>query len=302
VAEAGGASTEPAWSAVVVNYEYGPRLVTAVDSILADTSGGRVEVVVVDNGSSDGSVAALRIAHPEITVVDPGRNLGYAGGANAGIARTSAPVVAVCNADLTVHAGTAGAMCGRLAREADVGAVGPTVLEPDGTRYPSGRLQPSLVDAVGHAVLGPVVPNNRFTRHYHESDADPSVPRDVDWISGAAMWFRRRALESVGGWDDGYFMYVEEVDLCWRLRAAGWRIVYDPTGAITHERGVATAQRPVRMIVEHHRSWYRFASKRWRGPRRLLLPVAAVFLALRATVLIALQGLAAASRRPRAHG
>ena len=107
-------------------------------------------------------------------------------------------------------------------------------------------------------------------------------------MSGASIWLRRRALESVGGWDESYFMYVEEVDLCWRLRRAGWRVVYEPRGVVVHVQGASTARLPVRMIVEHHRSWYRFADRRWTGARRLLLPVAAVFLTLRAGSLVAL--------------
>jgi len=290
------------WAAVVVNYEAGDALVNCVRSLQADDSaGGPPEIVVVDNGSSDGSVARLRREFPDVEVVDLPTNLGYAAAANRGTARTTTPIVAVCNADLVVARGAGAAMAAAF-DDPTIGAAGPCIRNLDGSVYPSVRRDPGLVDAAGHAVIGLVWPRNPFTRRYHETDADPSLPRDVDWISGAAMWFRRRALESVGGWDDGYFMYVEEVDLCWRLRAAGWRIVYDPSGAITHERGVATARHPVRMTIEHHRSWYRFASKRWRGPRRLLLPLVAAFLAVRAAVLVALHGLAAASRRPRRHG
>jgi N-acetylglucosaminyl-diphospho-decaprenol L-rhamnosyltransferase len=284
--DAGAAPARPAWTAVVVNYEYGPMLLTAVESLQADTSAGTPEVVVVDNGSSDGSVARLRVARPDVLVVDPGRNLGYAGGANAGIAHASASVVAVCNADLVVRPGTAAALMERLARDPSIGAVGPMVLDGAGAVYPSARLQPSVGDAIGHALLGTWRPGNRFTRRYHERDADPSAARDVDWVSGAAVWLRRTALESVEGWDDGYFMYVEDVDLCWRLRRAGWRVVYEPGGCVTHVQGVATATRPLRMIVEHHRSWYRFASKRWTGARRALLPLVAGFLTARAAAMV----------------
>jgi N-acetylglucosaminyl-diphospho-decaprenol L-rhamnosyltransferase len=176
------------------------------------------------------------------------------------------------------------------------------ILQPDGSRYPSARSQPSVGDAIGHAVLGPWWPDNPYTRRYHGADADPGASRDVDWLSGAALWLRRTAVEGVGGWDDGYFMYVEDVDLCWRLRGAGWRVVYDPAGSVTHQQGAATALRPARMLVEHHRSWYRFAAKRWRGPKRLLLAPVAAFLAVRAAVLVALQRLSTASRRRRSHG
>jgi N-acetylglucosaminyl-diphospho-decaprenol L-rhamnosyltransferase len=293
----GPESPAPAWSAVVVNYEYGGVLLDAVGSLLADTSAGPVEVVVVDNGSADGSTAALRRTHPDVTIVEPGRNLGYAGGANAGIARAVADVVAVCNGDIVVAPGTAAAMVDRITRDPRVGAAGPMVREVNGAVYPSARRQPSVRDAIGHALLGAWRPDNPFTRRYHARDADPAIARDVDWVSGAAVWLRRAAVASVDGWDDGYFMYVEDVDLCWRLRRAGWRVVYEPAGLVTHAQGVATAKRPMRMIVEHHRSWYRFASKRWRGVRRLLLVPAAVFLTARAAVLVLGQAGSSVARR-----
>jgi N-acetylglucosaminyl-diphospho-decaprenol L-rhamnosyltransferase len=279
------------WAAVVVNYESGEHLLRCVDSLLADTSDGAPEVVVVDNGSRDGSVARLRAAHPQVTVVDAGANLGYAGAANLGIARTGAETVAVCNPDLEVDVGTAAALRSRFDREPDLGALGPAITNPDGSHYPSARLDPTLTTAVGHALLGRIAPRNRFTARYRQLGADPEQARDVDWVSGAAMWLRRSAVTSVGGWDDGFFMYMEDVDLCWRLRRLGWRVAYEPAGHATHVQGASTAAHPYRMIVAHHRSLYRFARKRWRGPRRWLLAPAAVFLAVRALGAMAAQRL-----------
>lgn len=271
----------PDWAAVVVNYEAGDLLAGCVRSIEADTSAGTPEIVVVDNGSTDGSTDAVR-DDPAVTIVDPGRNLGYSGAANLGIGRTRAAVVAICNPDVLVAPGTAGAILRRIAAEPDLAAVGPMVREVDGTPYPSARRVPSVGDAVGHGLVGLVKRDNRFTRRYRELDADPGQTRDVDWVSGAAIWLRRSALDAVGGWDDGYFMYVEDVDLCWRLRRAGWRVAYEPSGQVTHVHGASTARHPYRMIAEHHRSLLRFAGKRWTGWRRVLLLPAAVYLGARA--------------------
>ena len=279
----------PRWAAVVVNYESGPLLVDCVRSLLDDASAGPSDVVVVDNGSTDGSVDRLRRAFPEVAVVGPGRNLGYAGAANRGIGATRAPVVAVCNCDARIHPGTAAALLARFDAEPEVGAAGPAVFDEDGTRYPSARNEPSTGDAVGHAVVGLVRSDNPFTRRYRELDADPTAPRDVDWVSGAAIWLRRAALDTVGGWDERYFMYVEDVDLCARLRQAGWRIVYEPGGAVTHVHGASTDRHPYRMIAEHHRSLLRFASSRWHGAKRALLVPAAGFLGVRAGVAMGVQ-------------
>jgi N-acetylglucosaminyl-diphospho-decaprenol L-rhamnosyltransferase len=177
----------------------------------------------------------------------------------------------------------------RLDSESDLAALGPLIRDSDGERYPSARSVPRLRDAVGHGLVGLVKPDNRFTRRYRELDADPSRPRDVDWVSGAAIWLRRAALDEVSGWDERYFMYVEDVDLCWRLRRAGWRVAYEPAGTVTHVQGASTEKRPYRMLLEHHRSLLRFASKRWRGWRRVLLVPASGYLGLRAALAMLLR-------------
>ncbi len=292
-----GSDVESPWAAVVINYEAGRALCECVRSLLADTSaGGPPQVVVVDNGSSDGSAAEVARSLPTVTVFDAGGNVGYARAANLGIAATDAPVVAVCNPDVEVQAGTAAAVVERFAAEPDLGAVGPMILNTDGSIYPSARSVPRVGDAVGHGVLGLVWRTNPFTRRYRQLDADPRRPRDVDWVSGAAVWLRRDALQAVGGWDERYFMYVEDVDLCWQLQRSGWRIAYEPGGTVTHVQGATTAKHPYRMIAEHHRSLYRFAAKRWHGARRLALPFAAVFLTVRAGLAMADHGM---RRRPK---
>jgi N-acetylglucosaminyl-diphospho-decaprenol L-rhamnosyltransferase len=302
-------STDAArWAAVVVEYRSGPCLAACLRSLLADDSAGPVEIVVVDNGGDAaerlGGDAAERLGgeFPEVRVLSTGENLGYAGGFNLGVAATHAPVVAVCNPDLVIEHGTGAAMVARLDAERDLGAVGPVIRNPDGSQYPSARTMPSLVDAIGHALFGVVRPNNRFTRRYRQLDVDPTRTRNVEWLSGAAMWFRRSALDSVGGWDEGYFMFMEDVDVCWRLRRLGWRVAYDPGGAVVHEQGVSREHHPVAMIVRHHRSVYRYADKRWKGPKRVLLVPAALFLTARATIEVLARALGARPGRPEVIG
>jgi N-acetylglucosaminyl-diphospho-decaprenol L-rhamnosyltransferase len=276
---------EPAWAAVVVNYEAGPALSACIRSVLADDSAGPPEVVVVDNGSADGSAAAVRAEFPAVTVLQPGANLGYARAANLGAAATRAPVVAVLNADTEIEPGTSAALVGRFDAEPRLGAVGPKLHNPDGSRYPSARSAPSLGDAIGHALLGGIAPGNRFTRAYRQLDIDPDLARPVEWVSGAAVWLRREALDRVGGWDEQFFMFFEDVDLCRRLERDGWEVTYEPAGHVVHAVGISRARRPRRSVVAHHRAAYRYAAKWWHGPRRLLLPVAAAFLAVRGAVL-----------------
>ena len=285
---------QPRWAAVIVNYNAGEVLTDCVASVLRE---GPAEVVVVDNDSSDGSAAVLGRSFPGVTVVAAGENLGYARAANLGIAATRAPVVAVLNPDTVLRPGAAGVVLARFDAEADLAALGPRLLNPDGTVYPSARNLPSVPDAVGHGLLYFVWAGNPFTRRYRQLDLGAAHARDVDWVSGASVWLRRSALDRVGGWDERYFMYVEDVDLCWRLRRAGWRVGYEPGAAVEHLLGISTAEAPYRMIAEHHRSLYRFATRRFTGRRRVLLPAAAGFLGLRA--LLAMVHHKAAAFRPR---
>ncbi len=292
-------SDTPRWAAVIVNFNAGSALESAVRSILADraTPDAAPEVVVVDNASSDGSIEALGRALPAARVIRAGANLGYSAAANLGIAATRAPVIAVCNPDIEIEAGTASALLARFDAEPDLGAAGPQIRNVDGTVYPSARSQPSLVDAAGHGLLVLVWATNPFTRRYRQLDADPARTRDVDWLSGSAIWLRRRAVDEVHGWDEQFFMYLEDVDLCLRLRAAGWRVTYEPAGRVTHVLGLSTSQHPYRMLVEHHRSMARFAAKRWHGARRLLLAPMYVYLGVRLLLALGAHAIGSIARR-----
>ncbi len=192
----------------------------------------------------------------------------------------------MCNPDLTIAPGTAGPLVARLEQDVRLGAVGPRVRNLDGSDYASARRLPSVAVAVGHGVLGLWWPTNPFTRRYRQLDADPGTARSVDWLSGSAVWLRRDALDAVGGWDERYFMYMEDVDLCWRLRRGGYDVAYEPAGEVVHVQGAVTSRHPYRMLLEHHRSAWRFARRRFTGARVALLPLAAVYLVFRATLAI----------------
>jgi N-acetylglucosaminyl-diphospho-decaprenol L-rhamnosyltransferase len=274
---------------VIVTYESGDALSRCVASWRAERPAG---VVVVDNGSSDGSVARLARDFPDVEIVRPGRNLGYGAAANRGVAATGSERVVVSNSDLEVHPGALGALLTALDGDTACGLVGPLIRTAVGDRYPSARRFPSLVDAAGHAVFGLFVPHNRFTRSYQRSELDdtgstergPVGPQSVDWVSGACFAVRREAFEQVGGFDEAYFMYAEDVDLCWRLGRAGWGVAYVPAAEVTHLQGVSTDRHPYRMIVEHHRSLLRFAGRSTVGWRRLLLPPVALGIGVRAAL------------------
>jgi N-acetylglucosaminyl-diphospho-decaprenol L-rhamnosyltransferase len=279
-------------AAVVVEYHAGEHLAACLESLRAAGVGERL---VVDNGSSPAERSEARRADPELRWVDAGANLGYGTAANLGAERAARPYLLVCNPDVVVGTGAVDALVSRLDADPLLGLVGPLVRNPDGSVYPSARTFPDLVDAIGHGALGLVAPGNRFTSRYRMLDWDHAVPARVDWVSGACVLARRAAWDDIGGFDPGYFMYLEDVDLCWRAQRAGWAVGYEPTAEVTHTQGVSADRHPYRMLVAHHRSLWRFARATTAGPRRLVLPVVAAGLAARVGVAAAAHRLSSGS-------
>jgi N-acetylglucosaminyl-diphospho-decaprenol L-rhamnosyltransferase len=286
-------------AAVVVNHNAGDSLGAFLSSLRAEMV---TDVIVVDNASTDGSSDGIA-PDPAVRVIRTGVNLGYGSGANRGLAQTDADLVLISNPDVSVHSGALTALSAAFAADPTLAIAGPRILEADGTRYPSARRFPSMAVAAGHVLLGTLSPGNRFSRRYRMADLDPeSGPASgpavgsgatvsVDWVSGACFMARASALKELGGFDESYFMYVEDLDLCWRAHRAGWAVAYVPGATITHIQGMATARHPYRMLLAHHRSAFHFASKRAQGWRRLALPGVAVLLATRLAVAGARQAI-----------
>ena len=284
--------------AVVVDHDAGPLLEGCVRSLLDDGAG---PVVVVENGAP-GSVAAALDAvlsarpAPSVRIVQPGRNLGFGAGVNRGLAALAglaAPPewVLVSNPDLVVHAGALPALRDTLETHPAWAVVGPRIFTEGGDVYPSVRSFPSFTDAAGHALLALYNPENPFTRRYNPGTPEGGVVAEAAWVSGSCFLARRSALEELGGFDEAYFMYAEDMDLCWRAHDAGWGVGFAGTAEVTHVQGVSTARHPYRMLAAHHRSALRFTARTTKGWRRAALPVAALVLGLRmvmATVRLAL--------------
>jgi N-acetylglucosaminyl-diphospho-decaprenol L-rhamnosyltransferase len=243
-------------------------------------------VLVVDNASRDDSAGVARALG--VKVVENPANLGYSRAANLGAAATAAPWLLVANPDTRLEPGSLARMLATGEADRRVGCVGPHLRGPDGSDYPTGRRFPSLLVGGLHALLAPLWPGNPATRRYHLADLDRSRPVAVDWVSGACMLLRRAAFDEVGGFDPGYFMYFEDMDLCLRLAKAGWRVVYDGQARVEHAVGGSTRSAPYRKVLDHHRSTLRFYRRRYaRDPRILLTPLVAVLLAARALVSLA---------------
>lgn len=275
-------------AAVVVDHDAGPLLVDCVSSLLTD---GADNIVVVENGapsSASGALKPLKAHWPKanLVVVRPEKNLGYGAGVNRGLAVLASALptpewILVSNPDLIVHPGALEALQCALNERPAWAVVGPRIYNEDGTVYPSVRQFPSLGDAAGHALLAFFNPQNRFTKRYNPGTPEGEGLADAGWVSGSCFLARRQALEELGGFDEAFFMYAEDMDLCWRAHQAGWGIGFTGGAAITHVQGASTAQHPYKMMLSHHRSALRFTMRTTSGWRRLALPLAVVVLGLR---------------------
>ncbi len=264
-------------SAVVVDYHAGAALEDCVASLEAN---GVRHVVVVDNATPGTARAVL--AHRSVTVVEPGRNLGYGRGVNRGAAAaTPSRYLLVTNPDVVVHAGAVDALVAFLETRHDVAIAGPLIVRPDGSLYPSQRVFPNVGLAAVHALVEPWWPGNPATRRYRSPRPDGTV----DWVSGACFVIRREVFEAVGGFDERYFMFAEDMDLCWRVRARGLAVATVSEAVVTHVEGVSRRGASRAMVIAHHASALRFEAQTARGWRRALLPVAALVLGLRLSVL-----------------
>ncbi len=267
--------------AVVVDYHADEILIECVDSLFDN---GVSQVVVVENGEV-GSVPAALLDH-DVVLVSPGVNLGYGRGVNRGVAAARAtPYVLVSNPDVVVHDGAVATLVKYLDHHRDVALVGPTILRPDGTVYPSMRVFPNVWLAGVHAILAPVWPDNPATKRYRSARPDGSV----DWVSGACFLVRRSAFELVGGFDERYFMFAEDMALCWALREQGFRVDAISDAVVTHIEGVSRAKASREMLIAHHRSALRFEVQTAKGWRRALVPFASVVLGLRLVLVLATQ-------------
>lgn len=273
---------------VIVSYNTASDLRKCLES--AREMLGEVETLVVDNGSTDGSREMVSGEFPGVTLIDNPGNPGYASACNRGVGATVEPYIFILNSDVEFLEGGLEAVLDRMDAHPDIGALGPLVFNSDGSVQMSCRRFPSMVENVAHGFLGEVWPGNPLTTRYQMRDLCRDEPCEVDWVSGAAMLLRRGAALEVGGFDEAYFMYVEDVDFCWRLREAGYRVVFDPSLRLLHHIGRTSSQQSVRMLYHHHRSMFIFFRKRYRGWRgALLMPLVLAGLAGRFLLTLIIQ-------------
>jgi N-acetylglucosaminyl-diphospho-decaprenol L-rhamnosyltransferase len=270
---------------VVVNHDSGGSLLQCVRSVFEAAGDITFEVVVVDNDSRDGSAVSVTRSFPQIRLIQNDRNRGFPAAANQGMRATSSEFVLLVNPDAQIVAGTLERFL-KVARDRPTaGVIGALTRNPDGTIYPSARRVPTLLQGAVHTLMGPFWAQNPLSRAYRMADWDRLSERPVDWVSGSSMLLRRATLDRVGLFDERFFMYVEDMDLCTRLRASGWEVWFSPELEIEHVGGTATVGER-RMTLEHSRSiyWY-FVKHQSSGWKVVLRPFAWLALRLRADMV-----------------
>ena len=262
----------PVLTVVTVTYSSGSHLDRFLSSLTVATD-QPVDVVIADNGSVDGAPEEAVERYPGTRLMRSGANLGYGTAVNRAVATVppDQEFVVVANPDVVWGPGSIDALLDAAGRWQRAGTLGPLIREPDGSVYPSARHLPSLVRGGMHAVVGFVWKANPWTKSYRQERVPPSE-RPVGWLSGSCLLVRRKAFDAVGGFDERYFMYMEDVDLGDRLGAAGWLNVYVPGAEVLHSKGHSTGREPARNLRAHHDSTYIYLSDRhnrwWQAPLR----------------------------------
>ena len=217
-------------SVIIVNWNAGAALEACLASVTAEAGPGR-EIVVVDNGSSDGSIAATRARHPSVRLIETGTNLGFAGGADRGAAETHGEVLLFLNPDACVFPGAIGVLVDALLSTPGAGIAGGGLVDE------RGRWQPGWArfDPLAHLLLD-TTPGRLAARRRR-------TPHAVDWVYGTFMAVRRDLFRQLGGFDTRFFLYGEDLDLCWRAARLGARTIHVPAARAVHGPSVSAVQR-----------------------------------------------------------
>ena len=217
-------------------------------SVVAHTSGD-AEVIVADNGSTDDSLAWLRLNYPEVGVVRMERNYGFAEGYNRALREIDSPYYLLLNSDVEVTAGWWQPLVEILDTEADVAAVAPKLrAERRREEFEYAGAAGGFIDYLGYPFC-----RGRILSTVERDEGQYDTRRDIFWASGAALCCRREAFREVGGFDDDFFAHMEEIDLQWRMQLAGWRIVVEPRSVVYHLGG-GTLPASSRKIYLNHRN------------------------------------------------
>jgi GT2 family glycosyltransferase len=249
-------------SVIVISYNSAAYLPRCLDALARNTRIPR-QLIVIDNASTDGTPALVRHADPRAILIENPNNRGFAHAANQGFRAGQGRHLLLLNPDAEVQDGAADRCVAYLDAHPDVGIVGARVNNPDGTLQRACRrsVPTPMVSLFRLAGLNRLFPGHPAARAYNLEDADPAQTLDVDAVSGSFLMVRREALEKVGGMDERYFLYAEDIDFCMSVRRAGYRVVYYPEAVVIHHKGASSRQTRLAANREFHRSMALFHRK-----------------------------------------
>ncbi|MEO8376873.1 MAG: glycosyltransferase, partial [Candidatus Sumerlaeota bacterium] len=255
----------PDLSVIIVNFNCSGLLRDCLNSLGEAAPKCELEIIVVDNASSDGAPQMVRQEFPDVTLIANEDNRGFTRANNQGIEIARGRYMILLNNDTRVLPGAFQKAIAWMNKHKDAGAAGLKLLNEDGSLQLSCRRFPSFSQALfnRHSILTKLFPSNRFSREYLMTDFRHDKIQDVDWVSGACLMLRRDIYQQIGGLDERFFMYSEDVDYCYRVWAAGHRVVYLPFARVTHLIGQSSKKNKSLTIIERHRSMYRFYKKHY---------------------------------------
>lgn len=274
------------FSVVIVNYASWPLTVRCVESLLA-TQYEDFEVIVVDNDREEPPQLP-----PPVTLIRNPENVGFARACNAGVAAASGDLVVFVNPDTVVGQDFFGLLEAFFASNPKTGVAGPRILDAAGKLQLSARREISLVSGLlgRTSLLTRLFPKSSLVKNHFPAVKETDRPAAVDWVSGACMVVRRRVLDGIGGFDERFFMYFEDADLCRRAREAGWLVHYVPEVEVVHQTGGSSRSKP-RAIWLLHKSAFLYHRKHGaHGPFGLYSALVLLGLAARALARLLVSG------------
>jgi GT2 family glycosyltransferase len=282
-------------SIVIPTYNAHEWIQGCIDSINLHHPSSDYEIIVVDDKSTDDTIAIARKQFPDVRLFANEKNVGFGKTVNVGLAAATGDYLLVLNNDTWMHDGALDAMIGFLDAHADVGIVGPRVLSGDGSLQQQCRRRiPTPTAALLYFTgVAKLFPKNPSIAGYLMTAADENATTEVDAVSGACLMVRRTVLEGIRGFDPEYYLYGEDMDFCWRAKLAGWRVVYFPGAAITHFGGQGgTGKKKIYATIEWHRAMWIFYRKH-RAPTVAFPERALVYsgIALKTALAVALNAL-----------
>ncbi|MBM4349508.1 MAG: glycosyltransferase family 2 protein [Deltaproteobacteria bacterium] len=244
-------------SIIIVNWNTKDDLLNCLGSIFQYKGRLNEEVIVVDNGSQDGSGSEVRTAFPSVFIIQNDKNLGFAKAVNQGLERCRGDYILLLNPDTQVKEGAVEALLSFMDTHPEAGVAGAQLLNPDGSKQNSIANFPSLAtELLNKSLLRWLFPDR-----FPGKERGYSTPIEVDSVIGACMMVRREAMEQVGLLDEDYFLFLEETDWCYRMKKAGWKVYHVPQAEVYHFQGKSAEKDKKRAKVEYYRSRYQFFKK-----------------------------------------